>query len=207
MMAATLLVLASVTFIAMMSPGPDMLMVIKHGSAKERWPVVACIAGICCGVTVHVAFSILGIAVVISTSATLFTILKIAGSAYLIYIGVKSLLSTGGLSLDGTNQSAAKKHSTPFRDGLFCNVLNPKVTMFILAVFTKIIEPSTPVDDKIIYGIFMVFEVFIVWNIFITLVRTKLVLGFMQRFQVAIDRITGVVLIGFGGALALEENI
>jgi threonine/homoserine/homoserine lactone efflux protein len=206
-MIATLLVLASVTFVAMMSPGPDMMLIIKYSNSRQRWPVMACIIGICCGVSVHVAFSILGIAVIISASATLFTILKFAGSGYLIYIGIKSLLSTGGLQLNGTTQPVVEKQKTPFRDGLLCNVLNPKVTMFILAVFTKIIEPSTPIDDKIIYGIFMTVEAFIVWNIFVTLVRTKLVLGFMQKFQVAIDRLTGVVLIGFGGALALEENI
>ncbi|MBF0193407.1 MAG: LysE family translocator [Magnetococcales bacterium] len=204
MMITTLFVLASVTFVAMMSPGPDMMLIIKYSSKKQRWPVVACIAGICCGAMVYIAFSILGIAVIISTSTTLFTLLKFAGSGYLIYIGIKSLLSTGGLQLDSAIQPITNKHITPFRDGLLCNVLNPKVTMFILAVFTKIIEPSTPVEEKVIYGIFMAFEVFIVWNIFVALIRTKLVLGFMQKYQVAIDRLTGIVLIGFGGALALE---
>jgi len=205
-MIATLLVLASVTFIAMMSPGPDMILLVKHSGARERWPALACIIGICCGVSVHVAFSILGIAAVIAASATLFSIMKLAGAAYLIYIGLKSLFSKGGLTLKQNHNSALEKKSTPFLDGLLCNVLNPKVTMFILAIFTQLIEPSTAVFDKIIYGLFIVMEAFIVWNLFVSFVRTQYVLSFIQKFQVAIDRFVGVVLIGFGSALALDES-
>jgi len=204
-MITTLLILASITFIAMMSPGPDMFLIVKHSGTKERWPAMACILGICCGVSVHVAFSILGIAAAIAASATLFSIMKLAGAAYLIYIGLKSLFSKGGFSFNQAENSKPEKKSTPFLDGLLCNVLNPKVTIFILAIFTQVIEPSTPVMDKIIYGLFIALEAFVVWNIFATVIRTKYVLSFIQKFQVAIDRVVGVVLVGFGGALALDE--
>jgi threonine/homoserine/homoserine lactone efflux protein len=204
-MITTFLILASVTFVAMMSPGPDMMLIIKHSGARNRWPAVTCIAGICCGVSVHVAFSILGIAAIIAASAKLYSIMKFAGAGYLIYMGLGSVLSRGGLTLDKTKQSVIEKRATPFRDGLLCNVLNPKVTIFILAVFTQVVEPATPVFDKIIYGFFIALEAFIVWNVFATLVRTKLVLGLIQKFQVTIDRTVGVVLVGFGIALALDE--
>lgn len=187
----------------MMSPGPDMMLIVKHSGARDRWPAVACIAGICCGVLVHVSFSILGIATVIAASATLYSAMKLAGAAYLIYVGLKSFLSAGGLKFDQAGKSVISKPGTPFRDGLLCNVLNPKVTIFILAVFTQVIEPSTPVAHKIIYGLFIAIEAFVVWNTFVALVRTKLALSFIQRFQVAIDRAVGVILIGFGAALAL----
>lgn len=204
-MIATFLILASVTFVAMMSPGPDMLLIIKHCSAKDRWSVVACIAGICCGVSIHVTFSILGLAAVIAASAKLYSVMKLVGAGYLIYIGLKSFFSTGGLTLDKSNNPTDEKRTTPFRDGLLCNVLNPKVTIFILAVFTQVIEPTTPVFEKIVYGTFIAIESFIVWNIFAMLVRTRLVLGLIQNFQVAIDRTVGVALVGFGVALALDE--
>ena len=204
-MIATFLILTSVTFVAMMSPGPDMMLIIKHSGARDRWPAVACIAGICCGVSVHVTFSILGIAAIITASAKLYSIMKFAGAGYLIYIGLKSVLTKDELTLNKTEKSVVEKRATPFRDGLLCNVLNPKVTIFILAVFTQVIEPATPVFDKIIYGFFIGIEAFIVWNVFSTLVRTKLVLGLIQKFKLAIDRTAGVILIGFGIALAMDE--
>lgn len=204
-MLTTLLILTSVTFIAMMSPGPDMMLIIKHSAARQRWPAFACILGICCGVLVHVSFSILGIAAAIAASAMLFTLMKIAGAIYLIYIGIQSLLSKGGFSQEILSATESKKVATPFRDGLLCNVLNPKVTLFILAIFTQFVEPSTAVFDKAVYGLFIVLEAFVVWNIFVSLVRTKFILQLLQRFSAGIDRFVGVVLIGFGGALLFDE--
>lgn len=204
-MITILFILASITFVAMMSPGPDMMLIIKHSCARERWPAVACIAGIGCGLSVHIGFAILGLAAVISTSANLYSVMKLAGAGYLVYIGVKSLLSKEQLLLDETGKTAAEKRATPFRDGFFSNVLNPKVTIFILAVFTQVIGPETSIVDKVLYGFFIEVEAFFVWNVFAALVRTKLVLGLIQRFKLVIDRTVGVVLIGFGIALALDK--
>ena len=206
-MIATLLILVSVTFVAMMSPGPDMMLLLKYSGANKHWPAVVCIAGICSGVMVHVTLSILGIAAIIAASATLYSSLKFAGAAYLVYIGMRSLLTKGGLELDRTIKSKSAIRVNPFREGLLCNALNPKVTIFILAVFTQVVEPSTPVFDKSIYGLFIVLESFIVWNGFVMLIRTKLVLSFIQNNQVTIERIVGVALIGFGGVLALDETL
>lgn len=199
------LILASITFVSMMSPGPDMMLIVKHSSARNRWPAVACITGICCGVLVHVSFSILGIAAVIAANTKLYSIMKFAGAGYLIYIGLKSLSSGAGFTVNKADKSDIKRYSTPFRDGLICNVLNPKVTIFILAMFTQVIEPSTAVFDKVVYGLFIAFEAFIVWNIFVSFVRMKLVLNLLQQYQVTIDRIVGVFLVSFGGVLALDN--
>lgn len=141
----------------------------------------------------------------IAANATLFSALKLAGAAYLVYIGVKSLLSGGGFQFDATEANGDKNRATPFRDGLLCNVLNPKVTIFIMAIFSQLIELATPTFDKALYGAFLTLEVFVVWNLFVSFVRTRLVPGVIQKFQVTIDRVVGVLLIGFGGALALER--
>jgi threonine/homoserine/homoserine lactone efflux protein len=205
-MISTLLIIASITFIAMMSPGPDMLLVVKYGCARDRWPVIACITGICCGVAVHVAFSILGIAAVIAASSTLFSMMKLAGACYLIYIGFKVLFSNSGLIIEEV--ATPKKHtfSSAFFDGLLCNVLNPKVTMFMLAMFTQVIEPSTPNFERVLYGLFIAFEAFVVWNLFVVIIRTQMVLKWMQATQVVINRVVGCSLVGFGTALVLDES-
>lgn len=205
-MLTTLTILATITFLSMMSPGPDMMLIVKHSAAKQRWPAFACVAGICCGVLVHVGLSVLGIAAVIAASATIYAAVKLAGAAYLIYIGVQSLRSSGGMRFAQAKAAEPESWKIPFRDGFMCNVLNPKVTLFILAVFTQVIEPATPLAEKVFYGLFIAFEAFIVWNLFVSLVRTHLILGVIQRFQTAIDRIVGVVLIALGGALFWEES-
>ena len=205
-MISTFVILATIMFISMMSPGPDMMLIVKYSGAKTRWPAVSCIAGVCSGVLVHITLSILGIAAIIAASATIYTALKLLGAAYLIYIGVQSLRSGGKFSFGEIASVSANSNATPFRDGLLCNVLNPKVTLFILAVFTQVIEPSTPFIEKVAYGLFIAVEAFVVWNLFVSVIRTKLVLGLIQRFQVIIDRVVGVVLICFGGSLIFEKS-
>ena len=207
-MLTMLLILASITFFSMMSPGPDMMLLIRYSSSRSPWPAVACIAGINCGLSVHVALAILSISAVIVASATLYTAAKFAGAAYLVYIGLKSLFADGGMALSNDPaQPLQRTAAAAFRDGLMCNLLNPKVTIFILAVFTQVVDPSTAVIDKVIFGIFIVAESFIVWNLFVRLVRTRLVLGFLQRHQRAINAVVGVFLVGFGVALMLDQNI
>lgn len=92
-MFTTLLILVTITFVSMMSPGPDMLLIVRYSGGKTRIPAITCIAGICVGLSVHVAFSILGIATAIAASTTLYTAMKFAGAGYLIYIGLKSLFA------------------------------------------------------------------------------------------------------------------
>lgn len=208
-MITTLIVLASVTFVAMMSPGPDMMLLVKYSTARERLYAFACILGIFTGVLFHVSLSILGIAAMIAASATLFTLVKIAGAIYLIYIGIQSLRSTGGVRFQTAEVSSSPATQTwrlPYRDGLLCNLLNPKVTLFMLAVFTQVIDPSTPASEKVIYGLFIAFQSIVVWSLFVLLVRTRWVLSFLQQFQQAINRTVGVVLIAFGAALFWEES-
>lgn len=79
------------------------------------------------------------------------------------------------------------------------------MTIFILAVFTQIIEPSTPTHEKVIYGFAILIEAFVVWNLFVMFIRTKLVLMFMQKFQLTIERVVGLFLVGFGSILLFDE--
>lgn len=165
-MLTTLLILATITFVSMMSPGPDMLLIVRHSNEPTRWPAVTCITGISLGLLVHVTFSIFGIATAIAASTTLYSGMKLAGAGYLIYIGLKTLLTKEGMALTGANKTDRTKKRSPFRDGFLCNVLNPKVTIFILAVFTQIIEPATPTYEKYSMG-FLLFLKRLLFGIFL----------------------------------------
>ena len=200
-MLSILCVLATVIFITMMSPGPDMMLLIRYSNASNRSPAVACVTGICCGLVVHVALSIIGLAAIVTASDTLYSAIKLTGAIYLIYIGLRSLFSGAQLNLSAVKSSDQLDTKQVLLHGFCCNILNPKVTLFILAVFTQIIEPSTPTAEKIAYGVFILIESFVVWNLFVVLIRTPVVLRLLNSFQVAIDRVIGVILVCFGGAL------
>jgi threonine/homoserine/homoserine lactone efflux protein len=205
-MITTLSIIASITFISMMSPGPDLILIVKTCTAKEKWPVLACISGICCGLSVHVSLAILGIAAMVSASEMLFSIVKIAGAIYLIYVGVKSILSGTHLSVGRNTHYDSSLKNNPFRDGLLCNLLNPKVTLFVLAMFTQVVAASSPILNKSLIGAFMITEAFLVWCLFATLTRTSLILKFIQRFELMINRVAGALLICFGLILAFAHN-
>jgi threonine/homoserine/homoserine lactone efflux protein len=200
-MFSTVIVLASVVFITMMSPGPDMILLIKYSRAQKLLPAIACILGICCGLSLHITLSIFGLAAAFTTSEILYVAIRWAGAAYLIYIGVKSLFSRGGIALSTQGVTESSTPLQALREGFLCNVLNPKVTLFILAVFTQVIAPSTPTLDKVAYGLVIILEAFFVWNLFVALIRTPVVLHLLNSCQVTIDRVIGLILIGFGGSL------
>lgn len=205
-MMTTLAVVLTVSLAAMMSPGPDMMLIVKHSRAEDRWPALACVAGICAGLTVHVIFSIFGVAAVIAASSFVYSMIKYAGAAYLLYIGVQSLRSRGGLTIDRGSEWSSTAARAPFRDGFLCNILNPKVTLFMLAIFTQVLDPATSTVHKVMYGSCVVLEALLVWNVFVLLIRTQIVLRALQRYQIAIDRIVGTALIGLAGTLVVEDS-
>ena len=145
-----LLFLPAVLVITLL-PGPDFAIVVKTALLSGRRQALACALGINCGVAVHTIAAILGISAVIAGSAELFAVLKWAGAAYLFYLGLRSLLASRRHESheDGAPIEAAAaalqnaKAETPaaaFRSGLFCNLLNPKVVLFVLTFFPQFMD-------------------------------------------------------------------
>ena len=126
------------------TPGPDSLFIMAR-SATQGWRagVVAC-WGIGAGTCVHVLAAALGLSALLATSATAFTVVKIAGAAYLAWIGIGMLRSRG----DGATAPSAQDVSRVvayrdiFRQGFLTNVLNPKVALFFLAFVPQFIAPD-----------------------------------------------------------------
>lgn len=149
-----LLFLPAVLVITLLS-GPDFAIVVKTALLSGRRQALACVLGINCGVAVHTIAAILGISAVIAGSAELFAVLKWAGAAYLFYLGLRSLLASRRHESheDGAPIEAAAaalqnaKAETPaaaFRSGLFCNLLNPKVVLFVLTFFPQFMDAALP---------------------------------------------------------------
>jgi threonine/homoserine/homoserine lactone efflux protein len=125
-------------------PGPDSLLIMTR-SATQGWRAGSAAAlGIGTGTFVHIFAAALGLSAILATSAAAFTVVKLAGAAYILYLAVGMLLSKRG---DGT-AAPLKIAPLPYRriyaQGILTNVLNPKVALFFLAFVPQFIDANAP---------------------------------------------------------------
>jgi RhtB (resistance to homoserine/threonine) family protein len=206
-----LLLVAGIHWLAVMSPGPDFAMVVRNSLVYSRRTGILAAVGLGLGILLHVTYSLLGIGFIISQSVLLFNAIKLIGAGYLIYIGVKSLMTKKTVRMAETEQEIeeSKKDLSAFsaiRLGFLTNALNPKATLFFLALFTQVINPNTPLAIKMIYGAEMSIATFI-WFSTVALVLTqKHISRMFARIKHHFERIFGVILIALGLKVALGTN-
>ncbi|QXD22765.1 LysE family translocator [Opitutia bacterium ISCC 51] len=206
-MTQTLVILLVTQIFAMMSPGPDMLLIIRNtlGTAGKQTAFFT-ILGIAAGLTVHISVSIAGLAIVLSQSDLLYSIVRYLGAAYLAYIGLKSLLNRSQFKIQsGENTDLEKSNSEAFREGFFTNLLNPKVTLYILSLFTQLIAPASPIWQKLIYGSVLVIEAMAVWLIFSAIIGIPIIRRLTQEWALWIDRLFGLMLIAIALSVVLVK--
>jgi RhtB (resistance to homoserine/threonine) family protein len=201
------LLLATAMLIALISPGPDFAMIVKQSISYGRRASVVSSLGIGLGISVHVIYTLLGIGLIISKSIVLFTVIKVLGAGYLIYLGYKSLRSNGIQMKDDTivmEDSMSDKRA--FMVGFLCNALNPKATLFFLSIFTVVISIETPLYIQAIYGMFCMIATTL-WFVFLSLILSQnRVRNFFNRFSKGFDKAVGVVLISLGIKVALSKG-
>ncbi|WP_179401242.1 LysE family translocator [Burkholderia guangdongensis] len=132
-----LLFLASSVAITL-APGPDNLQVLARGISQGRSAGVAAALGFAAGVTFHTTLAALGVAALLRSSPVAFQILKLAGAAYLIWIGIKALRSQG---LATAHERAPQPLSSIFRQSVLGNMMNPKVTLFFIVFLPQFVDP------------------------------------------------------------------
>ncbi|MBB3190855.1 LysE family translocator [Halomonas cerina] len=201
--------LVAITLLSM-SPGVDTLLVIRNTARGGLYDGVVTSLAICCGLFVHAAISALGISLILLQSAWAFGMLKLAGAAYLIWLGVASLLAARrgrGLPVAAVvGEHQAVPWWRPFREGLLSNVLNPKTVVFYMAFLPQFIAPEDPALVKSLFLAGVHFVIANAWQIAIAAL-----VGSAGRwlgsplFARWLNGITGGVLVGFGLKLALTR--
>jgi RhtB (resistance to homoserine/threonine) family protein len=193
--------------LAVVSPGPDFALTLRNSLVYSRKAGVCTALGITVGHIVHVTYCLVGIGAIISLSILLFSILKWVGAAYLIYIGIKSLRakkqSYKVLDIRST------KNISPwaaFRVGFLGDVLNPKTTLFFLALFTQIIRPGTSLILQTVYGVTIVFIALVWYTLVAILISQPIVKNTLQSVSHWLERFTGAVLIALGLRLAFAKS-
>ena len=203
--------LISVTLIAIfmsISPGADFVMITRNSIFYGRKAGLYASLGISIAIWVHVAYSIAGLAVIISKSVLLFTIIKYLGAAYLIYVGWITLQAKSIIDTDTVADNINAKMSSwdAFKVGFITNVLNPKTTLFFLSIFTQVIDPQTPLWVQFLYGA-IISMAHLLWFSCVSLFLSQpTLLKLFQRFKKRIEQLVGAVLIAFGLKIAASNN-
>jgi threonine/homoserine/homoserine lactone efflux protein len=124
-------------FIVMATPGPDMLLVISRGISQGPRAALASTLGTCVGILIHTVLVALGLSVILQASPIAFTLLKIAGGAYLLYLGLQAIRHQAMISFEPV---AALPLTRVFAIATLTNVLNPKVAIFMLAFVPQFVQ-------------------------------------------------------------------
>ncbi|WP_420960646.1 LysE family translocator [Brucella sp. IR073] len=204
--------LMAVWSIMIISPGADFALVVRQSIVHGRRAAIITSVGIGCSILFHISYTILGLGLIVSQSLLLFSVLKWAGAAYLIYLGIKALrekdAGTPDVSADlGEEAIAAKRISATrcFLMGFVTNALNPKAVLFFLSLFSSLVSHETPIAIQGVYGLIMA-TTLIAWFVgvstFFTLAAVR------ERFTAWgrwFNRVTGLVFIGLGIRLAAQQ--
>ncbi|OZG30744.1 lysine transporter LysE [Williamsia sp. 1138] len=202
----TVLAFCGIALLAYVTPGPDWFVVMSHAVRSRRAGWVAAI-GVQCGLLVHMTAAAIGVAAIVLASATAFTVLKLVGAAYLVYLGVRALLnsrSSSGSSVTETQEPADVRLFGVWRQSFVANVLNPKAALFFVAVLPQFVSTDGAVTLQILgLGVIDVALGVAWWALFVFGVHRLRTLMGGRRARVVTDRISGTALIGLGGGLAL----
>ncbi|PNV34758.1 lysine transporter LysE [Streptomyces sp. DH-12] len=199
------LAVAAITVLAVIAPGADFAMVVRNSYLHGRRTGLLGAAGVAAGVLVHVTYTMLGVGLLIASSAFLFTVVKLTGAAYLVYIGVRTFRTRAEVTVD-LERSTGLTPLAALRTGFLTNVLNPKTTLFVVSTFAQVVGPGTPVLQQAGYGLFMSLA-HLLWFAAVALFFSHdRMRGLMLRGQRVLNKVIGTALAGLGVSLALAPT-
>lgn len=202
-----LLLFLTASLALIVAPGPDNILVLTRGIAQGRGAALVSAAGASVGLVVHSTFAAVGISALLQQSATAFSVVKYAGAAYLIYLGIKTLLDRESFAVAG--EAAPARLGSIFFQGVASNVLNPKVALFFLAFLPQFANPAADGATPRLLALGLTFAL-LTWMIFSVLGYFSGSLGnwLVSRPKLAegLRWMTGGVLVGLGLRLALPDR-
>ncbi len=186
------------------TPGPDTALIIRNALASGPRASTMSALGVAAGILAWAAAATIGVGVLLERSSTAFTILKLAGAAYLCYLGLRSFLSKA--PVDRTSPRRALGDRSAWGQGLFSNLLNPKTGAFFVTVMPQFIVSGDPAMRLVV--MVAVFEAMLLaWLVAYGHVVSRLGRsGLGSRLRQFMTRLTGLVLIGLGARLAFERR-
>jgi threonine/homoserine/homoserine lactone efflux protein len=202
-----LIAFIGISVVVVVVPGPDMALVARNVLRHGRAAGYATSLGICAGTLGWALAAGLGVSTLLATSAVAFAALKLAGAAYLVYLGIATLRDRDAHVAAGATTRARLPRDRAFLQGLLSALLNPKLGVFFLTLLPQFIAPGDPVALRV-FQLAVLFDLIgIAW-----LVTYSTMLGALGE---ALNRpgprrfmrwLTGTVLVGLGARVALERS-
>jgi threonine/homoserine/homoserine lactone efflux protein len=188
------------------APGPDNLQVLARGISQGRAAGLVAALGFAAGITFHTTLAAFGVAALLRSSPLAFEAIKLAGAAYLIWIGIKALRSQG---LASAHQRAPQPLMTVFRQSVLGNLLNPKVTLFFVVFLPQFVQPNgaqSVTVQMLELGVLFMLQTVVVFSLFG--VCAGIIGGWLKRrprVGVWLDRLAGATFIAIGIRVALRD--
>jgi len=189
----------SVSLLVNLAPGPDMLYTAARSLSQGIKAGILSALGIFSGCFFHITAAVFGLSTIIRESALLFSIIKYAGAAYLIYLGIKSLFRPAQQQVVVPVTMISNKKI--YIQGMITNLLNPKVAIFFLSFLPQFINPQTPwLKEQIalpglwfaVKGTLILIGVAVLAGVFRHIISTN------KKFRGWQERVTGLILVGLG---------
>lgn len=206
-----------VAAIVVITPGPDMVLVATHALAGGRSAARMAAVGVCTGILVHAAAAVVGLSALLATSSVAFSVVKVVGAVVLIGLGVRTIWSVHRRTVDGPIRSTAESGlstragvssigSSPFWQGFWSNVLNPKVALLFLSLLPQFVDPGDGalIQTVVLSGTFL--GMGLAWLLAYVAIVTRAA-GFLRqdRIRHRLEVVSGVVLVALGLRIAVQD--
>ena len=190
-----------VCLLGAVSPGPSMVVVMNNALFKNRFHGILTSLGHGFGIGMYALFAVLGIALIIKTNLFVFNGIKFISIIFLIYLGVKSIISKSKLDFGKYNLNDG---ITSFSQGVSISLLNPKIFIWFIAIYSQFMS----VDNDLFFNTVLVITAAIVdaiWYITLTLlVTSKIALDFIKNKNSLLQKFVGIIFIAIGFLLLIE---
>ncbi|QSN61363.1 LysE family translocator [Caballeronia sp. M1242] len=201
-------------FLLNVTPGPDTAYIVGRSVAQGRGAGIVSALGISAGCVVHTLACAFGLTAILAASATAFTVVKIAGAIYLIYLGVRLIFTKHEAASDvasakASARTAPKSLRQLFTQGFVTNVLNPKVVLFFVSFFPQFVAADSQHKTLAFLTLGLVFiAMSTVWNSFVAWIAGSVTQRFSGKPGVKkwLDRGVGGAFVGLGIKLATSHR-
>ncbi|RTQ90305.1 LysE family translocator [Lysinibacillus telephonicus] len=195
------------TLFVVMSPGVDTALITKRTIADGKKDGLQMALGITTGSLAHTLAATLGLSTLILQSAVAFTILKWAGAIYLIYLGIQAFINRKSPATATDSDNILEKKGSAYKEGFLSNLLNPKVAVFFITFLPQFVTTA----ERAMIELFFMGSIYallsILWFVFYVFclhyIREWLLSPTVQNYM---EKLTGIVLIGFGIKLLFTQN-
>ncbi|MDZ8091507.1 MAG: LysE family translocator [Nostoc sp. DedQUE05] len=191
------------------TPGQDTLYIIGRSIAQGRRAGIISVLGISTGSLIHTTAAAFGLSAILAVSSTAFSMIKLVGAVYLIYLGVQMLLECASSVENKFNNYTQLSVWKIYQQGILTNVLNPKVALFFLSLLPQFINDTSNMRVLAFFGLGSTF-IFTgtIWCLLVAWFSAKFSRYFCEKQATGfwLKRITGVLFVGLGVKLAFEKS-